>query len=192
MEKNEEKKSLKRKLLPLTLCAFVVIFDQITKAIVAAISNPGDELWSCFGGFIKFTHQRNPGVAFSLGAGWHPMVNKFVFVVIPILVIAYVIKVCMRTDELTDLQRWSIFAIIGGGIGNLIDRVFRTSGVVDFIDVQWFGWHDCPLSFFRGDRFATFNVGDSFVVVFGIVLIVTFVINYAKQSKENKKNKKEK
>lgn len=197
MEKQETKetslqkiKQNKDKLLPFILCAVAIISDQVTKAIVAANVAVGETSWSCFNGFFAITHRRNPGVAFSLGATWPLWMRKLIFIVIPILVIAYVIKLYMKSEELTKLQRWSICGVIGGGIGNLIDRtLWPHEGVIDFIDVQWFGWTESPFSFFRMDRFATFNVGDSFVVVCGAILIVTFIVMYARHSKEAKKEK---
>ena len=63
---------------------------------------------------------------------------------------------------------------MGGGFGNLIDRFFRAEGVVDFVDVKWFGIESSPLKFLRWERWPTFNVADMAVVVCGIMLIVSF------------------
>ena len=73
--------------------------------------------------------------------------------------------------------------IVGGGIGNLIDRAFRAEGVVDFIDVKFFG-------IFGLDRWPTFNVADSSIIICGILLAITFIISIKKEkstekSKEN-------
>jgi signal peptidase II len=59
---------------------------------------------------------------------------------------------------LTSLQRWAITGIIGGGAGNLIDRIFRPDGVVDYISVKFYG-------LFGFDRWPTFNIADASVVV---------------------------
>ena len=77
------------------------------------------------------------------------------------------------------MQCWCISGIIGGGIGNLIDRIFRSEGVVDFIDVKFFG-------IFGLDRWPTFNVADAAIVVCGIILITTFIIMIIKDSKKEK------
>jgi signal peptidase II len=61
-----------------------------------------------------------------------------------------------------------VAGIIGGGVGNLIDRVFRPEGVVDFIDVRFFG-------LFGLDRWPTFNVADSSVVVCGALLAASIL-----------------
>ena len=53
--------------------------------------------------------------------------------------------------------------------GNIIDRIFRPQGVVDFIDVKFFG-------IFGLERWPTFNVADASIVVCGIILIVSFFL----------------
>ena len=85
-----------------------------------------------------------------------------------LLVIVIVMVVYFKNDEFTALQRWAIAGIAGGGIGNLIDRFFRFEGVVDFIDVKFYG-------LFGMERWPTFNVADSAVVVCGILLVASFI-----------------
>ena len=77
-----------------------------------------------------------------------------------------------------------VVGIIGGGIGNLIDRIFRAEGVVDFIDVKFYG-------LFGMERWPTFNVADSAVVVCGILLIVSFIAMTIKDIKSKKEESKE-
>ncbi len=74
----------------------------------------------------------------------------------------------LRSKSLTDFQRWCFAAILGGGVGNLIDRFFRVGGVVDFVSVRFYG-------IFGFERWPTFNVADSTVVVAGIALLASFV-----------------
>ena len=69
----------------------------------------------------------------------------------------------------------------GGGIGNIIDRIFRPAGVVDFLDVQWFGIENSPISLFRMTRWPTFNIADSAVVICGILLIISFIVSSVKE-----------
>jgi signal peptidase II len=58
-----------------------------------------------------------------------------------VLIIALVIY--FRSSEFTYYQRWLICGVLGGGFGNIFDRIFRPEGVVDFIDVKffWTFWH---------------------------------------------------
>ena len=69
--------------------------------------------------------------------------------------------------------------IVGGGLGNLIDRFFRPAGVVDFIDVKFYG-------LFGLDRWPTFNVADAAVVVCGILMVVSFIVTSIRESKAQK------
>ena len=73
------------------------------------------------------------------------------------------------------MQRWAICGIVGGGIGNLIDRFFRAEGVVDFIDVKFYG-------LFGFERWPTFNIADASVVVCGVLLVLSFVIDSRKSA----------
>lgn len=188
--KNQDNNEFIKRLIPFSLCAVVIILDQITKFLIVKNIPPYTMMWSFWDGFVNIVHVRNPGVAFSMGASWPLWMRKIIFSVLPLVVIAYVIKIYFRNNEITDLQRWCICAVIGGGIGNLIDRIFRPSGVVDFVDVKWFGIEESPLKFFRMQRWPTFNVADAAVVVFGIILICTFIAMIAAENKKEKQAKK--
>lgn len=174
-------KNLKSKLLPLSLALFVIILDQITKTLVVKnipLYTIGAEF---FGDFLRIIHVSNTGVAFSVGASWSDIVRFASFVIVPVIVIVLVFIVYFRNNEWSTLQRWAIMGIVGGGIGNLIDRAFRAEGVVDFIDVKFFG-------IFGLDRWPTFNVADSAIIVFGILLAITFIISI-KKDKSTEKSK---
>lgn len=173
---------LKDKLLPLSLMFAVILVDQISKALIVKnipLYTVGAQF---FGDFLRIVHVRNPGVAFSLGASWSENVRQITFSVIPVIVIALVIIIYFRNDDFTKLQRWAIMGIAGGGIGNIIDRIFRPEGVVDFIDVKFY-------EIFGLERWPTFNIADSSVVVCGILLIISFVISMIQDSKKNHENK---
>ena len=184
-------KELKSKILPITLAVVVIVLDQITKMLVVRhipLYTIGTQF---FGDFIRIIHVANTGVAFSVGASWSETARRFLFSLIPLIVIGIVIAIYFRNNTWTKLQRWSIMGIVGGGLGNLIDRFFRAEGVVDFIDVKWFGFQKAPLAILRMERWPTFNVADSAVVVCGILLVVSFVVLSIRESKEAKKEQKE-
>lgn len=165
-----------QKVVPLLLMVAVIILDQITKILIVKNIPLYSVSSEFFGGFIRIIHVCNPGIAFSIGGGWSLMVRSILFRVIPLIVLFIVLGVYWRNDTFTQVQRWAIAGIAGGGFGNLIDRFFRKEGVIDFIDVQWFGLENSPLSFLRWERWPTFNVADSAVVICGILLIVSFII----------------
>ena len=170
-------KNIKSKLLPLVLTVVVIVLDQITKALVCRFI-PMNTIGTQFlGDFLRIIHVRNPGVAFSFGARWPDAMRRLAFSIIPIIVLGIVLGVYFRNQDFTKLQRWAICGIVGGGFGNIIDRVFRPAGVVDFIDVKFYG-------LFGLERWPTFNVADSAVVVCGILLVVSFIISIAKENKQ--------
>lgn len=99
----------------------------------------------------------------------------------PLAVIALVMVVYFRNKSWTKLQCWAIMGIVGGGLGNLVDRFFRKEGVVDFIDVKFYG-------LFGLERWPTFNVADSAVVVCGILLIISFIALTIQDERKKKEN----
>lgn len=172
-----EIKDFKRKLLPFILTVVVIILDQLTKMLIVKNIQYGTIGAQFFGDFLRIVHISNTGVAFSVGASWSETARHLLFSLLPLIVIGVVIFVYFRNDEFTYLQRWAITGIIGGGLGNLIDRFFRAEGVVDFIDVKFYG-------LFGLQRWPTFNVADSAVVVCGILLIISFIISLKKEKEQ--------
>lgn len=177
-------KNLKNKLLPFVLTFVVIILDQITKSLIVA-KIPPYTIGPCFlGDFLRIIHVRNTGVAFSMGSGWNNTIRAIMFLAVPIIVIGCVISVYFRNNEFSSLQRWCITGIIGGGIGNLVDRFFRPDGVVDFIDFKFYG-------LFGLDRWPTFNIADTAVVICGFLLLISFLISVIRESKGKTENSKE-
>ena len=168
---------MKGKLLPLILTVAVIILDQITKVLVCRYIPVNTIGTQFFGDFLRIIHVRNPGVAFSFGARWSDAARRVAFSVIPVIVLGIVLGIYFRNQEFTKLQRWAICGVIGGGFGNIIDRIFRPAGVVDFIDVKFYG-------LFGLERWPTFNVADSAVVVCGIMLVISFLIIIIKENKQ--------
>ena len=170
-------KNIKDKFLPLILAVVVIVLDQITKALVCRFI-PVNTIGTQFlGDFLRIIHVRNPGVAFSFGARWSDAVRRLAFSVVPIIVLGIVLGIYFRNNDFTKLQRWAICGIVGGGFGNIIDRIFRPAGVVDFIDVKFYG-------LFGLERWPTFNVADSAVVVCGIILVISFLISIIQENKQ--------
>lgn len=178
----------KKKLLPFILTFAIILADQITKFLVEFYipldyANGRLGIGSAFlGDFLRIIRVYNTGVAFSLGDSWPLAVRRLSFGLVPLVVMALVVVVYFRNKDFSMLQRWAICGILGGGFGNLIDRFFRARGVVDFIDVKFYG-------LFGMERWPTFNVADSAVVVCGILLVVSFLIQIAKESSQSRSTK---
>jgi len=171
--------NLKGKLFPFSLTAGIIFLDQITKMLVVRFIGLNTMGFSFFGDFLRIIHRRNPAVAFSLGSGFPDSVRLVLFTILPVIVLIGLTVFYFRTKEINRLQRWAMAAVLGGGIGNIIDRIFRPDGVVDFIDVKFYG-------IFGWERWPTFNVADSSVVVAGIILIIAFIIEERRLHNEQK------
>ena len=160
----------KERFMPLILTGAIILLDQCTKAIIAANWPIGSLVTDVFNNeFLQIYHVRNKAIAFSLGAGIPDAAKPVLFIVLPLLVLGVLVWYYLRSSDFTRMQRWATAGILGGGIGNIIDRIFRPEGVVDFISVKFYG-------LFGFDRWPTFNVADSSVVVCCILLFITILI----------------
>jgi signal peptidase II len=155
----------KSKLLPFSLTALIILLDQGVKSyIVSRWPLQGEFLRNPLikdvfnNGFLRIYHVRNKAIAFSLGDNLPDNLRPLLFIVVPILVLGFLVWFYFNSQDFSPFQRWAFAGIIGGGIGNIIDRIFRPDGVVDFISIRIYG-------LFGMDRWPTFNVADSSVVV---------------------------
>jgi signal peptidase II len=128
----------------------VVVLDQITKSWVVTL----DEPIHLIGDFLQLRVSRNSGAAFSSFTGGGRFIAVIAVVVIGLL--AVFIGRSQRTVEIVTMG-----AILGGAAGNLLDRIFRGSGVFDGKVVDWIDF-----SFFP-----SFNVADSALTI-GIVVLM--------------------
>jgi signal peptidase II len=160
----------KRRVLPFSLSAFLILADQLVKSYIVR-KWPGD------GVFIKdvfnndllwIIHVRNKAIAFSLGENLPEPLRPILFVAAPIIVLGFLLLYYFKSDDFTYPQRWAVAGITGGGIGNMLDRVFRPDGVVDFISVKFYG-------IFGFERWPTFNIADASVVVSVFVFLFTII-----------------
>ena len=165
----------KSKIKPLILTFLILISDQVTKALIVNKIPYHTVGWSFWGGFLRIIHTRNLAVAFSMGDNFPHIVRFVLFTIVPAVVLILLLIYFLKSKAFTPLQSWAVAGIIGGGFGNLTDRIFRPMGVVDFIDVKFYG-------IFGLERWPTFNIADASVVVCGILLFITYI------TEERKKN----
>jgi signal peptidase II len=104
-----------------------------------------------------------------MGDGLPEGVRKVVFIAVPVLILGAIGVYTWMDKTLTGLQRWALGFILGGGLGNIIDRIFRPDGVVDFLSFKFYG-------FLGMDRFATFNLADSAVTVGGALFVLSLLL----------------
>jgi signal peptidase II len=137
--------------LLLSVAAAVVALDQWTKQWATRALQYREPV-ELIGEFVRFTYTRNSGVAFGLGAGL-----PFPYYVFSIAAVSVIVYLFARRRVPQFPRQLALALILGGAIGNLIDRI--TSGeVVDFIEVGYGRWH-----------WPVFNVADSAVTI-GVVL----------------------
>ncbi len=133
------------------LSAVVLAFDFWTKQWATRTLAGGPPV-PVLGELVRFTYVRNSGVAFGLGAGL-----PFPYAVFSIAAALAILYLFLRGRVHGAGRRIALALILGGALGNLVDRL-TTGQVVDFIDVGWGRWH-----------WPVFNVADSAVSV-GVVL----------------------
>lgn len=142
--------------LSLAIAAVVVVLDQITKhwavnALADGAARP--VFWT-----LQWNLTFNSGMAFSRGEGWGPVIGVLAFVVVVVLAFTSA-RVGTRLAEV------AAGLLIGGALGNLVDRMFRgdawlRGAVVDFIDMQW--W---PI----------FNIADMGVSIGAVLFAITAI-----------------
>lgn len=169
-------KNKKEYFLPFLLTVLIIIIDHTSKFLAVKYMQPYTVFRSFFGDFLNLLLVYNPGAAFSLGAGLGDVARRLFLGALPLLLLIILIIFYFKSSEFSKSQRWFICGIIGGGFGNLLDRFFRSEGVVDFIDVKFFG-------IFGMDRWPTFNAADAFIVCSVIGLALTVIIQGLKQKK---------
>jgi signal peptidase II len=180
---SKSKKVEKELFFPFILSALIVILDQITKTIIVRNwplgNNRGRFIMDVFDNdLLILYHVRNTAIAFSIGDGLPQPWRFILFAIVPIFLLVFLVWYYFNTQEFNMFQRWAIAGILGGGIGNIFDRLFRPEGVVDFISVKFYG-------IFGMERWPTFNVADSSVVVCCLLLLVTMLKPQPQQEQNN-------
>ena len=140
----------------LGLAFIILIADQFTKVLIIGFYHLGDS--TRITSFFNVVRAHNSGAAFSFLAGaggW----QRWFFTVIGLLAAALILWM-LKSHAGQKLFAFSLACILGGAIGNVIDRVLY-GYVVDFLDVHWHGWH-----------FPAFNVADSAITVGAVCLIL--------------------
>lgn len=165
----------KQTLIIYATIASIVILDQFTKWLIKS-SMYLYESFNVLGNFFKITYIENPGMAFGI-----QMENKFWFIVLSIAAAVVVLVYLLRLPNERFIFRFSLGLIMGGAIGNLVDRIFA-GRVVDFFDVEFFDIALPAFNFlfinFPGyslTRWPVFNIADS-AVTCGMILIAWQII----------------
>lgn len=161
---------LKKKYQFFAISALIIFCDQISKNFFEdylssvegySVKAVGDE-------FARFTLAYNTGIAFSIDMG-----GRYILASVSFLASFVIIYLILKTDIKKKLELWAFSFILGGAIGNLIDRALYGK-VVDFID--------CDFPDFIMERWPIFNIADSFVTVGMVFLAVQYLFFEQKKS----------
>lgn len=153
------------------LCGLVVLgVDQLTKYFI--ISNYAlGESSDFINGFINIIYINNKGGAWGILDG-HTWTLLAVTAILMIVCFTLLLKLGKRNKFVF----WSISFILFGGLGNMIDRVFRDGNVIDFLHFEFL------------PEFPIFNVADCAVVLGAGMLLVYFIYDSIMESKQKKKS----
>lgn len=144
--------------LRFVVVAVIVFLDQVTKLYVDANLILNQSVIKVFSWF-NITLHYNPGAAFSFlsdAGGWQRWFFTIISLVVSVVLCVWLYRL-LRHER---LMMWSLIFILGGAIGNLIDRV-AYGYVIDFIQWHYNNWY-----------FPTFNLADSAITLGAILLLI--------------------
>jgi signal peptidase II len=133
------------------IIVIAILLDQISKWLVIRNLAYGENI-EVIADFFYITHWKNEGAAWGFFSG-----QRILLIGATILAFGFLIVLFKKTP--IPLFRYAIVTIIGGAMGNFIDRLFRGGGVIDFI-----------LFYFGNYSFPAFNIADSLIVSATILL----------------------
>ena len=140
----------------LAIALAVILLDQFTKTLIIGFFELGDS--RTVTSFFNLVRVHNTGAAFSFlagAAGW----QRWFFIGLGVLATGFIVWMLRRHGG-QRLFGWALALVLGGAVGNVIDRLLH-GHVVDFIQVHYGGWY-----------FPSFNVADSAISVGAALLIL--------------------
>jgi len=154
--------------LEIAIALSVVVLDQVTKAMVRPALALHDSI-EVVPGFLDLTRVHNTGAAFGmLNAAEFPF-KPVVLALVAMVALGGVAWYASTVPLHERLARIGIAGVLGGAVGNLIDRA--TAGyVLDFVDAYWNGWH-----------FWAFNVADAAISV-GVAFMIVDILGLGRRA----------
>jgi signal peptidase II len=154
--------------LELYVALTVVILDQITKAMVRPALALHESVVA-IPGFVDFTRVHNTGAAFGMLNAVEFPFKTVVLSLVALVALSGVAWYAVTVPLGDRLARIGIAGVLGGAIGNLIDRA-KDGYVLDFVDAYWNGWH-----------FWAFNVADAAITV-GVIFMILDIIGVGRRA----------
>lgn len=146
--------------VPLLVAAALVLVDQLTKLLVVHTMTLGQSI-VLIPGLFDLHYVHNPGAA--MGLLQNVPYSRVILIALTVVVMIVVIYAILTRRIRSRLAMWAAVLILSGGLGNLIDRIFR-GVVIDFMlfEFSWFPF--------------VFNVADVFVVVGGGIVVLYLIM----------------
>lgn len=163
-----------RAVIILIILIISVASDQVTKKIARSCL-AGSEPISYFHNLFIFQYAENTGGFLGLGAAVPESIRFWVFSVLVLIFLVFLFFYLVFSKSFTNHQIFALSVILGGGIGNLMDRLMNEGRVIDFMHIRLAG----PL------KTGIFNVADLFIT-FGAIFLVLFLLK--ENRKENRVN----
>lgn len=164
--------------IAIIIAVLVAAFDQLSKYLIVAsdIATKGD--LTVIPGILTFVYSENDGMALGIGSGF-----RWVYVAVTLIVCGIMFYLMTKNDFRNKLYYVSAGMIVGGGIGNMIDRIFN-GYVVDFLSLSLFQLPSISTSPFSVSFYSPIcNIADYFITA-GTVCLIVFVIFYLGKSKK--------
>jgi signal peptidase II len=154
--------------LELYVAVTVVILDQITKALVRPALALHESM-VVIPGYVDLTRVHNTGAAFGMLNSVDFPLKTVVLSLVALIALGGVAWYAATVPLADRLARIGIAGVLGGAVGNLIDRA--TAGyVLDFVDAYWNGWH-----------FWAFNVADAAITV-GVIFMILDILGLGRRA----------
>lgn len=142
----------------LAIVAGIVLVDQVTKVAAVDRLSPAYVPHEVLGEFLRLTLVYNPGAAFGLHLGpW----SRWIFTALTVVAVTVLWRMYRASTAREGVKVHAIALVTGGALGNLVDRLRSSRGVVDFLDVGIASW-----------RWPTFNVADIAVSCGAVLLAI--------------------
>ncbi len=132
------KRAVIRHVVVFSVALVWLVLDQLTKAAVTAGLAVGQG-FSVIDGCFNIVHVLNRGAAFGFLGGQESGWQFWLFLAAALLVAGVIVHI-VRTSAWSPVLFFGLGSILGGAVGNLVDRV-RSRAVTDFLDVYWGSWH---------------------------------------------------
>jgi signal peptidase II len=150
------------------IVAALVIADQVTKAMVRRVLDLHESI-PVVPDLLALTRVHNTGAAFGMFNSMDFPGKTLLLTIVATLALAGVAWYAVSIPLSERLARLGVACILGGAIGNLIDRA--TAGyVLDFVDAYWQGWH-----------FWAFNVADAAISI-GVILMILDLVGLGRRA----------